>query len=329
VIGSLVHFALEGARINALLVAALDLRLCDHLARGPATVAELARRAGISERGCQAVADGMVGCRLWRVDDGRYANTRLAEQWLLPASDDYVGDEHPALFRAWLPMFSRITSLVADGVPAYTADSPEMIDLWAELTPTLARKGRDVVRQAIAMLELGVGSPHLLDIGGGARATYSRALLELNPSASATQVDWPDINRDARSTIEAAGYAGRFRTLDGDFHETDFGAECFDVVVLSHIVHLEGPDSNREMLRRVARALRPGGSVAIADWIVADGRTGPASSLFFNLTMLLLSEEGKSYEREEIRQLLLDSGFEEPTFADSADWATLVIARRS
>ena len=325
-IGSIVHFALEGARLNALVVAVIELRLCEHLAAGPATAAELAQRAKISPRGCQAIADGMVGLKLWSIDAGRYANTNAAAKWLVPSSPDYVGDEHPALLRDWLPMFARITTLVADGKPAYPADSPEMHALWAHMTPMLARKGTQPVRDGLAMVGAERNAPHLLDVGGGARALYSSAVLALNPSARATQADWPHINHEARATVEAAGHGGRFSTLDGDFHGTDFGEARFDIVVLSHIIHQESPDSNREILRRAARALRPGGSVLISDWVVADGRTGPPSSLLFNLTMLLLSDEGKSYERAEIRQILLDSGFGEATFADSADWATLATA---
>jgi SAM-dependent methyltransferase len=328
-IGSIVHLALEGAHLNALLVAVIEHRLCEHLAAGPATVRDLSARAAIAERGCQAVADGMVGLRLWNVAGGVYSNTKAAEKWLLPSSPDFVGDEHAALFRARLPMLSRVSSLIERGEPAYAAGSAELLEFWALLTPMLARKGGGVVRDAIDLLELRRGTCHLLDVGGGARALYSLAVLGANRSATATQIDWPHINRAARAAVRAAGLDDRFSTVDGDFDVVDFGAERFDVVVLSHVLHQESPDSNRELLRRIARALRPAGSVLIADWVVDDGRTGPASSLHFNLTMLLLSNAGKSYERAEITALLRAAGFEPPRFVDSEDWATLVVARKA
>jgi SAM-dependent methyltransferase len=327
-IGSIINIALEGARLNALVVAAIELHLCDHLTSGPATVPELAARAGISVRGCQAVADGMVALKLWRVSDGIYRNTALAEGSLVRGAPGYVGDEHPALFRAWLQRFVRIADLVRTGEPAYPIDSPETLEFWSLLTPVLARRGRSVPRQAIERLGLTTAAPQLLDVGGGGGALYALALLESNPNARATQLDWPHINQAAVARVRQAGFGDRFHTMDGDFRCVDFGTARYDVVVLSHIVHQESPDSTAEILRRSARALRPGGRLVLVDWIVDDGRTGPTSALVFNLTMLLLSQEGKSYERRELAGLLTANGFGEPSFFPTDDMSVMAIADR-
>lgn len=326
--GSLVSLALEGARLNALVVAAIELRLGEHLAARPATVPELARRADISERGCQAVADGMVALRLWRAEGGVYSITAAAAASLVPGAPGYVGDAHPALFRAWLPRFERITELVRSGEPAHPIDSPTTLEFWSLLTPLLAERGRSVPPQAIAALGLAAGTPHLLDVGGGAGGLYSLALLERNAEARSTQVDWPHINALARARLSEAGLADRFSTLDGDFHAADLGSGLYDVAVLSHIVHQESPESNVEILRRVATALRNGGRLVIVDWVVDDGRCGPASALLFNLTMLLLSEGGKSYERRELTDLLSRCGFADPSFTPTDDMSVMVVATR-
>lgn len=325
-ISSIVDFALEGARLNALLVAVIEHRLAEHLSRGPATAEELAERAGVSARGCRAVADGMVALRLWKVERGIYRNSKLADRCLLPDGPDFVGSEHPALFRHWLPMLARVDELVRDGVPAHALDSPETLDFWTKLTPLLARQGEAVAQLVVDLLGLERGSPHLLDVGGGSRALYSRALLARNPSATATQLDWPHINEEAHRAIEEAGFADRFERLNGDFHALEMGEARYDVAVLSHVIHQESPASNRRIFGRVARALRPGGALAISDFVVADGRDGPPFSLLFNMTMLFLSEAGKTYERAEIREMLVDCGFDEPTFTESGGSATLVTA---
>jgi SAM-dependent methyltransferase len=327
-IGSIIPVALEGARLNALLVAAIELGLCDQLAAGATTVDELARRAGISARGCQAVADGMVALKLWRVTDGVYANTPLAAASLCRGAPGYVGDEHPDLFRAWLPRFARITELVRSGAPAYPLDSPETLHFWSVLTPLLARRGRSVPEQALSLLDL-AGAPHLLDVGGGAGGLFALALLQANPAARVTQADWGHINDAARARLRTAGVDGRFHTIDGDFHTAAFGTEVFDVAVLSHIVHQESPESVAEIVRRVGRALRPDGRLVVVDWIVDDGRTGPASALIFNLTMLLLSEGGKSYERSELAALLTANGFGVPSFHPTDDMSVLALAARA
>jgi SAM-dependent methyltransferase len=325
-IGSVVSVALDGASLNALLVAAIDLRLCEHLAAGPATVQQLARRASISERGCQAVADGMVALKLWRVSQGVYSNTATAEASLLPGAPQYVGDERAAFFDSWLPRLLHISESVRTGKPPSAIDSPETLEFWSILTPLLARKGRSVPRLVVSLLGLTNGAPHLLDVGGGASGLYSCALLAANPAARVTQVDHPHINEKARGELLRAGFADRFDTRDGDFHSVDFGSARYDVAILSHIVHQESRASILRLLGRIAKALRNGGRIVIVDWVVDDGRTGPASALLFNLTMLLLCEGGKSYEQGELTSILREGGFVDPTIVATEDMSKIIVA---
>ncbi len=327
-IGSLISIFLEGARLNAILVAALELGLCDVLSETPSRVDAMAEKTGSSRRGCQAVADGMVAMKLWRVSDGVYENTGLASKWLVADAPDFVGPEHPDLFRAWLPRLAHVTEAVRSGAPRFALDSPETLEFWKILTPSHARTGSTVVATAIEALGLSEGSPHVLDIGGGARGVYARGILGANALARVTQVDWPHINAAAREAVAGEGLGDRFDTIDGDFGSVEFGAESYDLVILSHIMHQESPTSNERLLTKAAAALKPGGRVLIVDWVVEDGRAGPAASLLFNTTMLLLSPGGKSYEKSEIGALLLEVGFGDPTFTTTADFATLACATK-
>mgnify|MGYP001815045272 CR=1 FL=1 len=329
-IGSIIHIALEGARLNALICASLELRLSGLLSSGSKTIEQIAEQTESSLRGCQAIADGMVALKLWKVDEqGQYSNSPAAEKWLVPGKPEYVGDEHPDLFRDWLPRYAKITETVKSGEPVFDLNSKETLDFWAHLTPMLAAKGAPVAIQAIESLGIDSGGAvSLLDVGGGGSAMYARQLLTRNPEATSTQVDWPHINAAARCSLDQTGVAERFFNRDGDFHDVPFGEEEFDVVVFSHIVHQESPESNAELVARAARALKPGGRILIVDWVVDDGRTGPASSLLFMSTMLMLSSSGKSYERRELTQILTENGFAAPQFESAEDWATLCIAEK-
>jgi SAM-dependent methyltransferase len=329
-IGSIIHIALEGARLNALIVASLELRMSGLLSSGPKSIEQIARQTKSSLRGCQAIADGMVALKLWKVaEDGMYSNSPAAEKWLVPGKPEYVGDEHPDLFRDWLPRYAKITDSVKSGEPVFDLNSKETLDFWAHLTPMLAAKGAPVAIQAIETLGIDSGGAvSLLDVGGGGSAMYARQLLTRNPQATATQIDWPHINAAARCSLDETGVADRFINRDGDFHDVPFGDAEFDVVVFSHIVHQESPESTAELVGRAARALKPGGRVLIVDWVVDDGRTGPASSLLFNSTMLMLSSSGKSYERQELTKIMSENGFSSPRFESAEDWATLVIGEK-
>jgi SAM-dependent methyltransferase len=324
----MISFALEGARLNAVVIAVIELKLSEYLTDKPMTASELAEAASISERGAQVIADAMVALKIWRVEDRTYSNTAVSEALLLPNSESYVGEQHPELFRLWLPIFQQATDLVTEGRPAHAIDSPETLNLWSVLTPVLARTGRAVAKTAIENLDLAHGQTDLLDVGGGGEALYSAALLSTNPEATATQIDWPHINDLAESAVGKTGQGARFRRIDGDFHDAPIAPESYDVVVISHILHQESFESTKDLLGRVFAGLRSGGHVVISDWIVDDGRTGPAPALLFNFTMLLLSGDGKSYERGEIFEALESQGFQQARTVAADSRTTLVFAQK-
>ena len=315
---------LGGLRVNAALVAILELRICGHLAGGPCTVGELASRAGISERGAQALLDVLVAFGACSVEGGKYANGPLADAYLVPGKPTYFGDEEVAQFHQSLTAWGKLTEVARTGEPAHEIDSKHMLAFWTMLTPAIGRRGRPVAEEAIRWLGLEKGEPSLLDVGGGA-ALYSLALLRQNPRARATQLDWPHINRIALDEVRGAGHAGRFETIDGDFRTTAPGGP-YDLAVLSNIVHQESPQSARELMTRLHGALRPGGRLLVSDFLVDDARAAPPFALLFNVTMLLNTRAGQSYERSELVRMFRDAGFGEPTFHRVGPVSTLAVA---
>lgn len=320
---------LDGTRLHAALVATLEVRLCEHLAQGPATASELAWRAGLSGRGAQALLDALVALGLVEVSAGRYANGPGADAYLVPGRPGYLGDELIGLYPMQLESFARLADSARSGAPALDDDSTALIAYFAQLTPLLARRLRPVADFAVRHLHLERGAPALLDVGGGL-ALYSLALFRLNPEARAAQADWPVINDKARAAVRAAGFdETRFDTLDGDLRTMTFPEARFDVAVLSNIVHSLAEPAILDLLGRVRRAIRPGGRVLVAEYVVDDGRAGPARPLLFNLTMLVHSRAGKSYERGELAGLLEAAGFTAPQFTpiEGTD-TTLAVAGR-
>jgi SAM-dependent methyltransferase len=319
---------LDGARVNIALATALELHFFEHLSKGPATVGELAARASVSERGAQTLLDAFVALELVTIDGGRYRNTPAAELLLVPSGAMYVGDEHAALLRMQMRWGVHLDQAVRTGHPVVPIDDPAVLEFWTHLTPMISRMTGPVASQALGELGLTDGAPALLDVGGG-MAVYSLALLGANPRARSTQADWPHINKSARALVEKAGFADRFATIDGNFQSVELGEASFDVAVLSNIMHQESPASNRALLTRLHRALRPDGQLVIAEFMVDDGRTGPPMPLLFNLNMLTLSDGGKSYERGELTALVTEAGFASPRFVPAGPVATLIFARKA
>jgi hypothetical protein len=60
---------------------------------------------------------------------------------------------------------------------------------------------------------------------------------------------------------------------------------------------------------KTLRALKSGGTVAIAEWLVNDDRTKPLPSLMFAVQMLVNTEKGDTFSFNEIKNWLEEAGF--------------------
>jgi hypothetical protein len=63
------------------------------------------------------------------------------------------------------------------------------------------------------------------------------------------------------------------------------------------------------LLKKTFRALKSGGTIAIAEWLVNDDRTKPLPSLMFSVQMLVNTEKGDTFSFNEIKKWLEDAGF--------------------
>ncbi len=62
----------------------------------------------------------------------------------------------------------------------------------------------------------------------------------------------------------------------------------------------------------VFQSLAPGGTIAIAEFLVDEDRTGPLNGLFFAVNMLVNTDNGNTYSFGEISAWLADAGFINP-----------------
>ena len=301
--------------------------LFTHLEDGATGAGELAARAGISQRGAQALLDGLVSIGLVEVDGGHYRNTAEASAFLVEGRPTCLSGfakvkmGHMATL-AGLPDVVRAGGPLTDAV-VEVADNPH----WEELVQALAAQTVPVARIAADALRLAeAGEISILDIGGGS-GICSATWLELNPAARSTQLDWAPINAIARRLLAERGVADRVSYLDGDFHTTDFGTSAHDVVMYSNIAHQEGPEDNVAVFAKARAALRPGGTLVISDYVVDDDRGGPPFALTFAAEMLLKSRHGSTWRRADYHAWLTKAGFEDISFQTTPSPTTLIFAR--
>jgi SAM-dependent methyltransferase len=197
---------------------------------------------------------------------------------------------------------------------------------WHVLVTAIAPLSFPVAQVAAERLGLAAAGPiSWLDVGGGS-GVWSAAWLGLNKEATGYQLDWPNVNAIGRDFVARFGVADRFKTIDGDFHTTDFGVAKYAHAVYSHIAHQESPAQNVSIFRKFRQALKPGGTLVVNDFVLDDDRTGHPFAMMFASQMLVVTKEGFTYTQSDYRSWLREAGFTSSEIVPTGTPSTLVMA---
>jgi ubiquinone/menaquinone biosynthesis C-methylase UbiE len=195
----------------------------------------------------------------------------------------------PQLISRWL----RLTDIVREGRPAVAVnqetEGTEFFSLLVEniipMSYPAAQKLGDHLKIAKTKDEIRV-----LDLAAGS-GIWGIALAQKSPRVRVRAVDWAGMIPTTKQITEKYGVGDRFNFVEGDLLEADFGND-YDIAILGHILHSEGEDRSRNLLKKTFRALKSGGVIAIAEWLVNDQRTEPLHGLMFAVQMLVNTEKG-------------------------------------
>jgi precorrin-6B methylase 2 len=172
----------------------------------------------------------------------------------------------------------------------------------------------------------GAAPASALDLAAGS-GVWGIALAQAFPDVRVTAVDWPAVIEVTRKSVDRFGFGERFSMVAGDLRDADFGSG-HQVAALGHILHSEGETRSRALLRKTFDALAPGGTIAIAEFLVNEDRSGPSNSLIFAVNMLVATDEGDTWSFAEIAQWLREAGFENPRTLPAPGPSPLILATR-
>ena len=317
-----------GFAVTHIISTAVELDLFTCIDNGHSTVEALARETGSSNRGLRILLDALAGLRYLEKADGHYRLAPVARVYLSQRSPSYLGGVvlHSRQLQAnWM----RLTGVVRTGRAPHAVESEEdhgeffaqFVDaLFALHSPAAVTAARELWPDGPAP------GRRVLDIGAGS-AVWSLAFARRNPQARITAADWPlVIERVTSRCVAREGASDRYDYLPGNFRHADFGEAQFDVAILGHICHSEGPARTRQLFARVHRALKPGGHILIADLIADDQRSEASFPLLFAVNMLVNTEEGDTFTLAEYRQWLQAAGFKRMRTLDAPSTSPLIVA---
>ncbi|GLZ38042.1 amino acid adenylation domain-containing protein [Actinokineospora sp. NBRC 105648] len=301
--------------------AALRLGVFDHLGDESRTADAIAAGIGGDPRGVRVLLDALTGFGYATRDGSGYRATPAAA-WLGTGYRSAFSFWHRVLVDQW----TDLEQSIVDGKPVgdfygWLGADPAALGEFQAMLGELA----DAVAPDVASAVPGTAR-RLLDIGGG-HARYATACCAANPELRADVVDLPGSLDAGRAYAAAAGVGDRVRFREADWSTGDLGAD-YDVVLVFNVLHCLSPDRAEDLLRRAARALRPGGTVLIleetADVPAEAGALGaawvPASSL-----NLFHTQGGQIYDRERFVEWLGRAGLAAPEEARIAAAPTFTL----
>ena len=185
-------------------------------------------------------------------------------------------------------------------------DHPVWVDFARGMAPMMIPPARALAE--LLPLDPG-GAQRILDIAAG-HGMYGIALAQKNPDAQLVALDWAPVLEVARDNAKAANLGDRFSTIIGNAFEVELG-ENYDVVLVPNFLHHFDPPTCVKFLKKVHRALRPGGSVAIVEFVPNPDRITPPDAASFSLVMLATTAAGDAYTFAEFEEMLSQSGFKD------------------
>lgn len=308
------------------MLAGMKLDVFTPLKDGPLSVETLAEAIGVSPAKLSPLLFVLVTAELLAVSDGLFANTPVADHYLVRGRQSYVGDAHERYSRLWSAML-RTAESVRLGAPQAkldfaTASEKALRVFLREQHPGAMEAGR-ILASTFSFPRF----HHLLDVAGGTGG-LAIAACQHCAELQATVVDLPSVTPIAEEFVIEAGLSDRIRVMASDVLARP-PEGLFDVAVLRNFIQVLAPDQARRAVHNVARALEPGGSVFIWGRVLDDTRLAPFESVGQNLVFLNQFEGGQCYTENEHREWLAEAGLVEFQRTQRPGGFSIISARKA
>ncbi|MBS1833079.1 MAG: class I SAM-dependent methyltransferase [Acidobacteria bacterium] len=310
---------LRGMQQAEALKAALELGVFTAIAKGSNTVKALAGACRASERGIRILADYLtIDGFLTKTADGVYGLSPDAATFLVAGAPAYLGNAVPFLMhetqrRAMETLAEAVRKggTALEGQGSVSDSHPAWVDFAKGMMPMMMPAA-----QKIADLVANSGSLKVLDIAAG-HGLFGIMIAQRNPAAQIYALDWPKVLEVAQQHAAQFGVeAGRYHLVSGNAFEIEYGSD-YDVVLLTNFLHHFDHATNVDLLRKVHKALKPGGKAVILEFVPNDDRVTPPEAAGFALTMLAATPSGDAYTFRELDAMCREAGFQPAAVHDA------------
>ncbi|GHG70374.1 class I SAM-dependent methyltransferase [Comamonas sp. JC664] len=301
------RFARSAPR-HQVLVTAGRLGVLEQLASAPRTEEALGELTQTHPQGLRVLLDVLARMDLVReVDGGVWTLSPPARQLLDGKALAYLVRSLSVSARYWEAL-GRLEETVRHERFILDLKNPEVsqrfyADNSNQLTAVFASHFQLSRRAATTLAQTRpLEGAQVLDIGTGS-GVWGSAFARATPTTHVTYFDQAVVLEQVQRNIQAVKVSDRARLWPGDLFTHDFGEADFDVIILPQVLNVLLPDMLPGLFARVAKALRPGGVLLIAEYVLNERRDGPLDHLYFGLRRFM-TNEGDLLSASEYAQLL-------------------------
>ena len=315
---------------SAALKAAIDLEVFTAIDEGAHTAAAIASRAAASERGVRILCDFITVQGLLKKTGDQYMLTPESAAFLSRKSPAYLGTAAGFLLMSEVKHnFDNLTEAVRRGgvVPSastVSSDNPIWVEFARSMMPMMIPNAH-AMAEALAVSD--AGPMKVLDLAAG-HGIFGITIAQRNARAEIVAVDWKAVLAVAEEHARKFQVQDRYRTLAGDAFTTDYGSG-FDIALVTNFLHHFDEAVCTSFLKKVHAALKPGGRVAVLEFVPNADRVSPPHPAGFSLTMLAGTEHGDAYTFDELSGQLRAAGFSGVTRYPTPTPETILVAQKS
>lgn len=270
-----------GYQKSQTLFSLVELEIPVLLSKKKLKLKEIAESKKIHPLAMQRFLDVCVSFGLLKKVGEKYANTEIAEVFLVKTNEFYLGGQIERFRKRSFPQWTDLTEHLKNwDYGESNRKNPEEDDQGAE---AMEEQHRLALLHGFALAENFDFSKFkkVLDLGGGTGAT-SIALCKKFPKLKSLVLDLPENIKIADKFIKKEKLTKRIETVGADFKKDEL-PDDFDTVILANFMSVSDAEENQKLLKKLYKKLPKDGVCLLSGWIVDDSKLSPLISVLFCL----------------------------------------------
>ena len=288
------------------IMAGVRLGIFEAMRDGDRSAAELSRKLGLDEDSLDMLLRALVLVDYLDQRGDRYVLSKVSRKSMVSGGAMELRGFMEWNYTQW-DFVAHLEELLRSGRGVDFHESLKDREAWGHYQRAMLELARLDAPVVASRVPVPRGATRLLDVAGS-HGLLGAAVCRKHPPLRSTVVDLPQALEHARPLALAEGVGDLVEHRAADLIHDELGSD-YDVALLANILHHFLPQETEDVLKKVRRALRGKGTVAI--WEIERPRKGSkvkdgdGVALFFRLT----STAG-AYHGSEYAEWLRSSGFD-------------------